>query len=61
VTNEKIEGLVKNETSFIYGKNPTQDPVPVYAVVTACDDTRDKDLQNGKNDGHNATVEKSSF
>jgi hypothetical protein len=49
VTNEKVEDLVKNETSFIYGKNPNLESVPVYAVLTICDETTiEKDLQNGQ-------------
>uniref|UniRef100_A0A034VQC0 Vacuolar protein sorting-associated protein 62 n=1 Tax=Bactrocera dorsalis TaxID=27457 RepID=A0A034VQC0_BACDO len=36
VTNEEIDELLENEKSFIYGRNPNESPVPIYAVVTLC-------------------------
>ncbi|XP_017956001.1 uncharacterized protein LOC108651076 isoform X2 [Drosophila navojoa] len=36
VTNGDMEDLLKNEQSFIYGRNPNEAPVPIYGVVTLC-------------------------
>ncbi|KAI8123196.1 Vacuolar protein sorting-associated protein 62 [Lucilia cuprina] len=36
VTNTEIDKLLENETSFIHGRNPNITPVPIYAVVTLC-------------------------
>ncbi|XP_017479588.1 PREDICTED: uncharacterized protein LOC108369100 [Rhagoletis zephyria] len=42
VTNAEIEELLENEKSFIYGRNPTESPVPIYAVVTLCHEPMQK-------------------
>ncbi|KAH8398891.1 hypothetical protein KR222_010957, partial [Zaprionus bogoriensis] len=36
VTNSEMEDLLKNEQSFIHGRNPNEAPVPIYGVVTLC-------------------------
>ncbi|XP_012157362.1 uncharacterized protein LOC101454802 isoform X2 [Ceratitis capitata] len=36
VTKAEIDELLENEKSFIYGRNPNESPVPIYAVVTLC-------------------------
>nr|XP_032290299.1 uncharacterized protein LOC6622478 isoform X2 [Drosophila virilis] len=36
VTNGEMEDLLKNEQSFIHGRNPNEAPVPIYGVVTLC-------------------------
>lgn len=41
VTNNEIDELLYNSTSFLYGKNPTKYPVPIYAVVKVCDTPQD--------------------
>ncbi|XP_037933593.1 uncharacterized protein LOC119668221 [Teleopsis dalmanni] len=46
VTNAEIEELLENENSFIYGRNPNQSPVPIYAVVTLCPQTNAVLTQN---------------
>nr|XP_014091732.1 uncharacterized protein LOC106618481 isoform X2 [Bactrocera oleae] len=38
VTNEEIDELLENDKSFIYGRNPNESPVPIYAVVTLCNE-----------------------
>lgn len=46
VTKTPIEALKKNKDSFIYGKDPNKDSgVPIYAVVTLCEDP-DSSLEN---------------
>ncbi len=32
--------LLSNSSSFLYGRDPSLLPVPVYAVVTLCDEAR---------------------
>lgn len=34
------EELLSNSSSFLYGRDPSRSPVPVYAVVTLCDAKR---------------------
>jgi hypothetical protein len=36
VTNEDLDTLIKNKSSFIYGTNPTVGNVPIYSVVSSC-------------------------
>ncbi|XP_054736264.1 uncharacterized protein LOC129243134 [Anastrepha obliqua] len=38
VTNTEVDELLENEKSFIYGRNPNESPVPIYAVVTLCNE-----------------------
>lgn len=53
----KTDQLLENETSFLYGRNPNESPVPIYAVVTLCDghqtqvtiDTLPQPVKNIKN------------
>lgn len=40
-----LDELMKNETSFIYGENPSE--VPIYAVVNTCSNVEDLNLKNG--------------
>ncbi|XP_011186880.1 uncharacterized protein LOC105214891 isoform X1 [Zeugodacus cucurbitae] len=42
VTNAEIDELLENEKSFIYGRNPNESPVPIYAVVTLCNEPMQK-------------------
>lgn len=36
---------MKNDTSFIFGENPTE--VPIYAVVNMCSNVEDLSFKNG--------------
>jgi hypothetical protein len=46
VTNENLENLMKNQTSFIFGEEPST--VPVYAVVNMCTGNKEFNFKNGK-------------
>ncbi|KAE8749510.1 hypothetical protein FOCC_FOCC003776 [Frankliniella occidentalis] len=40
VSNASVDELLSNSSSFLYGRDPSRLPVPVYAVVTLCDEAR---------------------
>uniref|UniRef100_A0A336M905 CSON013536 protein n=1 Tax=Culicoides sonorensis TaxID=179676 RepID=A0A336M905_CULSO len=47
VTNKPIDTLKQEKDSFIYGKDPNIDSnVPIYAVVTICEDIEENSLEN---------------
>ena len=46
VTNSDLEGLRRDEDSFLHGKDPNKNSVPVYAVVSPCSDLNP--IINGK-------------
>ncbi|XP_055536433.1 uncharacterized protein LOC129725061 [Wyeomyia smithii] len=39
VTNNEVEELITDKSSFIYGQNPQKENVPIYAVVSMCRST----------------------
>ncbi|XP_067644074.1 probable serine/threonine-protein kinase ndrD isoform X2 [Eurosta solidaginis] len=41
---KEVDELLENERSFIYGRNPNESPVPIYAVVKLCTDPMEKPL-----------------
>ncbi|KAL1461850.1 hypothetical protein WDU94_013717, partial [Cyamophila willieti] len=36
VTKSTIDGLLSNNSSILYGQNPTESPVPIYANLVTC-------------------------
>ncbi|KAG5672685.1 hypothetical protein PVAND_002795 [Polypedilum vanderplanki] len=44
VTNEELDNLMKNKSSFIYGEDPNA--VPIYAVVSMCSSDKDFNFKN---------------